>query len=116
MSSDSNTVAFILDQLNAGGAEVSAKKMFGEYGLYLDGKMVGLVCDDQLFIKRTAGGTAFTGPIEEAPPYPQAKPHPLIDADRWEDADWLAELFRITAAALPAPKPKAARKADASQA
>ncbi len=106
MASDAKTVEFILDQLAAAGAEVSAKKMFGEYGLYLDSKMVAMVCDDQLFMKGTDAGRAFTGPIEEAPPYPQAKPHPLIDGDRWDDGDWLAELFRITADALPAPKPK----------
>jgi DNA transformation protein and related proteins len=109
MASDPKTVAFILDQLTAGGADVTAKEMFGEYGLYLDGKMIALVCDDQLFVKRTPGGSACTGPVEEAPPYPGARPHPLIDAERWEDADWLAELFRITAAELPAPKPKKKR-------
>jgi DNA transformation protein and related proteins len=109
MASDPKTTAFILDQLAAGGADVTAKKMFGEYGLYLDGKMVAMVCDDRLFVKHTPGGSAFTGPIEEAPPYPGAKPHPLIDAEHWEDADWLAELFRITAAELPTPKPKKAR-------
>jgi TfoX/Sxy family transcriptional regulator of competence genes len=106
MASDSKTVAFILDQLNAAGAGVSSKKMFGEYGLYLDGKMVAMICDDQLFVKPTPEGRAFTGPIEEAPPYPQAKPCLLIDGDRWDDGDWLAELFRVSAAALPAPKPK----------
>lgn len=109
MGSRPETVEFLVDQLGTGGAEVTAKKMFGEYGLYLDGKMVAMVCDDQLFLKRTPGGATFTGPIEEAPPYPGAKPHPLIDGDRWDDATWLAELFRITAAELPAPKPKKAR-------
>jgi TfoX/Sxy family transcriptional regulator of competence genes len=109
MASDPKTVEYILDQLQSGGADVSAKKMFGEYGLYLDGKMVAMVCDDRLFVKATPESRAFTGPIDEAPPYPQAKPHPLIDGDRWEDADWLAELFRITADALPAPKPKKAK-------
>ena len=109
MASDPKTVEFILDQLAAAGSDVSAKKMFGEYGLYLDGKMAAMVCDDQLFVKPTAEGRAFTGPIEEAPPYPQAKPCLLIDGDRWDDADWLAELLRITAAALPAPKPKKAK-------
>ena len=34
----------------------------------------------------------------------------LIDADRWDDADWLGELVAITTAELPAPKPKAPRK------
>lgn len=106
MGSRPETIEFILDQLSTGGAEVTARKMFGEYGLYLDGKMVAMVCDDQLFMKSTPGGRAFTGPIEEAPPYPQAKPHPVIDGDRWDDGAWLAELFRITAAELPAPKPK----------
>ena len=106
MASDQKTIDYLLDQLQAGGAEVSPRKMFGEYGLYLDDKMVALVCDDQLFMKRTPGGEAFTGPVEEGSPYPGAKPHPLIEADRWEEADWLAELFRITAAELPAPKPK----------
>ena len=109
MPTDPRTVDYIIDQLAAAGADVSAKKMFGEYGLYLEGKMVAMVCNDQLFMKGTPEGRAFTGPIDEAPPYPQAKPHPLIDGDRWEDGEWLAELFRITAAALPAPKPKRQR-------
>jgi len=109
MASNAKTFDYLLDQLRAGGVEVSARKMFGEYGLYLGGKMVALVCDDQLFMKRTSGGDTFTGEVEQAPPYPGAKPHPRIDADRWEDADWLAELFRITAAELPMPKLKRAR-------
>ena len=114
MASDLKTIDYLLDQLRAGGADVSARKMFGEYGLYLDGKMVALVCDDQLFMKRTQNGEALTGPIEEGSPYPGAKPHPLIDAERWEDADWLAELFRVTASELPAPKPKTARASSRS--
>lgn len=105
MASDRKTVAFIVDQLAAAG-EVSAKPMFGEYGLYCDGKMVGLICDDQLFVKPTAGGRAFAGAIDEAPPYPGAKPCLLVDADRWDDAEWLAELVRISTAELPMPKPK----------
>ncbi|TCQ04429.1 MULTISPECIES: TfoX/Sxy family protein [Sphingomonas] len=108
MASDRKTVAFIVDQLAAAG-EVSAKPMFGEYGLYCDGKMVGLICDDQLFVKPTAGGRAFAGAIDEAPPYPGAKPCLLVDADRWDDAEWLADLVRISTAELPVPKPKKAK-------
>jgi DNA transformation protein len=37
MSSQQSTVDFILDQISAAG-DVSAKKMFGEYGLYCNGK------------------------------------------------------------------------------
>lgn len=78
--------------------------MFGEYGVYVDGKMVGSVCDDQLFLKPTAAGRLHAEPVHEAPPYPGAKPHLLIAADRWDEAEWLAELLRVTAAELPAPK------------
>ena len=105
MASDPKTVAFIVDQLAAAG-EVSAKPMFGEYGVYCDGRMVALICDEQLFVKPTPGGRAFAGAIDEAPPYPGAKPCLLVDADRWDDADWLAELVRISTAELPMPKPK----------
>ncbi|MBC3941684.1 TfoX/Sxy family protein [Sphingomonas albertensis] len=105
MASDRKTVAFIVDQLAAAG-DVSAKLMFGEYGLYCDGRMVAMICDDQLFVKPTAGGRAFAGVIDEAPPYPGAKPCLLVNADRWDDAEWLAQLVRISTAELQMPKPK----------
>ncbi|UAK24060.1 TfoX/Sxy family protein [Sphingomonas nostoxanthinifaciens] len=109
MATDKHTATFIVDQLSAAG-DVSAKPMFGEYGLYCDGKMFGMICEGQLFIKPTTGGRGFAGSIEEAPPYPGAKPCLLVDADRWDDGDWLAELVRITTAELPLPKPKPPRK------
>jgi TfoX/Sxy family transcriptional regulator of competence genes len=96
---------YILGQIGGAGA-VSARKMFGEYGIYCDGRMVALVCDDQLFVKPTGAGRAFAGPLPEAAPYPGAKPYLLIDGDRWDDADWLTELIRRSTAELPMPKPK----------
>jgi len=109
MSSDPTTVAFIVDQ--AGGAVhgVTARAMFGEYGLYLDNKLVALVCDDQLFVKPTIGGRAYALNASEAPPYPGAKPCLVIDAEHLDDREWLAELFRRTASELPQPKPRAKR-------
>ena len=113
MATDRNTVDFLVDQLAAAG-EVSAKPMFGEYGLYCGGKMVALICDGQLFVKPTAGGRAVAGPVDEAPPYPGAKPCLLIDPDRWDDGDWLVELIRVTTAELPQPKPKPPRKSKSN--
>lgn len=80
--------------------------MFGEYAIYCGAKVVALVCDDQLFVKPTKAGKKFIGEVEEAPPYKGAKPSYLISGDLWEDADWLSELIKISAAELPAPKPK----------
>lgn len=105
MASTQRDVDFILEQLSdAGGA--SARKMFGEYGIYYRAKIVALFCDNQLFVKPTAGGRAFIGKIDEAPPYPGAKLWFLITGDRCEDGEWLSELVRITERELPAPKPK----------
>ena len=105
MSSDPKIVAFIVDQ-TSGAGDVFAKPMFGEYGIYCQGKMVAMVCDDRLFIKPTVAGRSFAPLTEDSPPYRGAKPCLLIDADLWDDSDWLTELFRLSAAELPLPKPK----------
>ncbi|KWI73988.1 TfoX/Sxy family protein [Burkholderia ubonensis] len=105
MASSQSTVDFIVEQTAAAGA-VSARKMFGEYGIYCDGKMVALVCDDRLFVKPTPDGKAFLGECEEGPPYPGAKPCFVISGERWDEREWLARLIRITAAQLPPPKPR----------
>lgn len=105
MASQQRSVDYLLEQATGAGA-VSAKPMFGEYGVYVDGKIIGLICDDQLYVKPTTSGRLHAGPVSEAPPYPGAKPHLLIEPDRWEDAEWLSHLLRVTAAELPAPKPR----------
>ena len=77
MSTSQNTIDYLLDLLLTSGAPVSARKMFGEYCLYCDGKPVALVCDDQLFLKPTTAGRALlaaVGDVVEAPPYPGARP------------------------------------------
>lgn len=105
MASSQSTVDFILDQM--GGAPVlSYKKMFGEYALYREDKLIALVCDDQLFVKPTEPGRAYLGTPDEAPPYPGAKNSFRIGGERWDDGAWMAELARLTARALPPPKPK----------
>jgi TfoX/Sxy family transcriptional regulator of competence genes len=104
MASDQKFVDFIIEQVvNAG--EITAKKMFGEYGLYSDGKLFGLICDNKLFIKPTNAGRQFIGEVEEAPPYQGAKPAFLIE-DKMEDREWLSRLVKISVEELPMPKPK----------
>ena len=105
MASKQSTVDFILEQM-ADAGDVSARKMFGEYGVYCGGKLVALVCDDQLFLKPTAAGKAFIGEVSEKPPYPGAKLWFCVAGNHWENADWLSELVRLTAAELPMPAPK----------
>ncbi|QJR36568.1 TfoX/Sxy family protein [Gemmatimonas groenlandica] len=108
MASDLSFVEYVRDQMHGAG-NVTFKKMFGEYALYIDEKVVALVCDNQLFVKPTEAGRALLGTVTEAPPYPGAKPQLLI-TEQLEDQGLIVELMRVTAAELPAPKPKPAKK------
>ena len=104
MASDQNFVEMIVEQLQNCG-EIRYRKMFGEYAIYSNDKVVGLICDNQLFIKPTVAGREFIGEPVEAPPYPGAKNSFLIE-DKLEDSEWLSELVRISEQELPKPKPK----------
>ncbi|MCZ2356130.1 MAG: TfoX/Sxy family protein [Bacteroidia bacterium] len=104
MASDPNFVDFVLEQIKNAG-EITAKKMFGEYGIYSDEKIFGLICDNKLFIKPTNSGRKFIGNVVEAPPYEGAKPSFLIE-DKIENSEWLSELVRVSVKELPTPKPK----------
>ncbi|MGH7204048.1 MAG: TfoX/Sxy family protein [Candidatus Levyibacteriota bacterium] len=109
MASKQATVDFITDQITNAGV-ITSRKMFGEYALYCDTKVVAFVCDDQLFVKPTAAGRKFIGDVTEAPAYPGSKMYFLIDGDKWEDREWLTELIQRTTDALPLPKPKKSKR------
>jgi len=82
--------------------------MFGEAAVYLEDKVVGLICDNQVFIKPTEQGRAKIGLPVESPPFPGAKNWFLL-ADL-DDPGFLAGLIRTTADALPVPKVKTKKK------
>ena len=104
MATDKEFVDFVLDQIDNAG-EVSAKKMFGEWGVFSNGKIFALICNSKLYIKPTEAGRAFIENPVEAPPYEGAKPSFLIE-DKLEDREWLSHLVRISLEELPEPKPR----------
>ena len=98
---------YVADQIGAAG-QVSYRKMFGEYAVYCDGKVVALVCDNQFFLKPTVAGRAVIGPVTEALPYPGAKPYWLM-AEQLDDRTLMVNAVRVTASELPLPKTKKPR-------
>jgi len=103
MASTKEFVAFVAEQLLDAG-QITYRRMFGEYGLYCNGKFFAVICDNQLFVKVTEAARARFPDLPLAPPYEGAKPYFLI-----EDLDnrlLLAELTAITWENLPEPKPK----------
>jgi len=107
MNSKPQFLNYVCGQLTDAG-EITYRKMFGSYGIYMDGKFIALICDDQFYLKPTSIGRTILGSPTEAPPFDGAKNWFLI-----EDLD-NSELFtRLLIASweeLPYQKPKKPKK------
>lgn len=111
MATDLSFVQYVSDQIGL-GARISHKKMFGEYALYLDGKVVAFACDNSLFIKPSQAAVDLAPKLPQRPPYPGAKNYPVAD-ELLDDPEALRHLIVATADLMPLPKPKAPRKTQA---
>lgn len=106
MASRQEFVDHVVDQLSGAG-QIRYQKMFGEYGLYCNGKIFALICDDRLFLKITNAGREIVPDLPEVPPYHGARNYFLVeDVD---DRELLTRLAIATYEELPAPKPKIKR-------
>lgn len=93
--------------------------MFGEYGVYVRGTLIALVCDDRLFLKATDAVADVCRSYERAPPYPGAKPAIVVPEEDWSDGVLMRRLAALNAAALAKAKPlpkKAAKRSAAKPA
>ncbi len=103
MASSKDFVQFVAEQCGGAG-EIMAKKMFGDYSIYCDGKIFALICDDRFYLKPTEAVRPLLRTVEMRPPYDGAKDYFYIaDVD---DRDYLSMIVRETCKALPAPKSK----------
>ncbi len=106
MASDKEFIDWIVDSVHAAG-DVSVKKMFGEYMVYVDGRPVLLVCDNTPFVKILPETTALFARHDVEPsrgfPYQGAKEHYILDI---ENADLAIDMLRLLARILPLPKPR----------
>ena len=106
MSTEAETADYIVEQL-AGLPDVYARRMFGEYALYCNGRVVGLICDNTLFVKISEPGRKFVGKFyQEGFAYKGAKASMQIDEDLIDDKEWLRELILTTAKNVPITKKK----------
>jgi TfoX/Sxy family transcriptional regulator of competence genes len=105
MSTQKETVAFILEKLGD-GERFSARAMFGEYALYADGRVVGLICDDQLYVKICPASQKLETLCEKDAPYPGAKLHFVVTEDVLSQQRDLPLILHRIARSLPAPRAK----------
>ena len=103
MASNADFVHYISDQCSGAG-EIVAKKMFGDYGIYCNGKIFGLICDDKFYLKPTKAGERLLKELVLCPQYDGAKDYFLInDVD---DHAYISALVKATYEELPEPKTK----------
>ena len=103
MACNPDFVQFIIDQCSGAG-EIAVKKMMGDYCIYCDGVLFGLICDDKFYLKVTNPGRSILNEVILRPPYDGAKDYFFIsDVD---DQEYLTQLIKITVPALPRPKAK----------
>lgn len=103
MATQKETVDFILQKLGR-NQSFSARAMFGEYALYAKGKVVALVCDDQLFVKILPVSKELEEICEKSAPYPGAKPHYVIEEGLLSTLNSLPEILLAISAVLPSKK------------
>lgn len=113
MATDLSFVEFVLGQIRHAG-ELRYKKMFGEYALYCDDKVVAFLCDNQFFLKPHPQLKALLTHVTEAPPYPGAKNYFLL-IDELDQADQLSALIQLASRLFPAPKAKPSKKSPPPQ-
>ncbi len=93
---------FVCRQLEGIG-EVTSKKMFGEYLVYVDGKPVIMACDDIAFVKIMSAIEPLMQDAEKGFPYDGAKEHYVLDLS---DKTRVQHIVKTLWNALPFPKPK----------
>lgn len=104
MATDLEYIEYLADQI-AIGERLTYKKMFGEYALYVDGKVVAFACDNSLFIKPSSAVASLAPDLPQRPPYPGTKDYPVAD-ELLDDSDAIRRLILETASLMPMPKPK----------
>ena len=107
MATDADFIDYVLEQAGL-GPRLTHRRMFGEYALYLDGKVVAFACDNSLLLKPTEAGRGLLPALSLARPYPEAKDYFVLD-EFLDDPDLLRRALVVTAQVLPAAKPRAAR-------
>ena len=101
MASNVDFVEYIADQCSGAG-EIVTKKMFGDYAIYCNGKIFGLICDDCLYLKPTKAARVLLRKEVLRPPSEGAKDYFYIaDVD---DRDYLSMLVSETCKELPEAK------------
>ncbi len=101
---------YAMDRLSSAG-DFYSLRMMGEYCIYMEDKVIGLLCDDMLLLKPTESVLKLMPDAERKYPYEGSKTLMVIVEDL-ENTDLLAAVTSAMYDELPAPKKKKRVKDD----
>ena len=90
--------------------DIVIKSMMGGYLVYFNGKLIGDICANELFLKRTPTSDRLLEDSELRYPYEESKTLMHV-FDRYEDTDLIHELLEGMYTELPEKKTKKSKKA-----
>ena len=88
--------------------DIVIKSMMGGYLVYYNGKLIGDICDNELFLKRTPASDRLLAESELRYPYEESKTLMHV-FDSFDDKALIQELLDSMYAELPEKKPAKAR-------
>lgn len=96
MATTLNFINYVCEQLEGIG-EISYKKMFGEYMVYLNNKPILTVCDNTVFVKKLECIEDYMKGANTGYPYDGAKEHYILDIENTELSKEVAlQLEKVT--------------------
>ena len=98
---------YVREVFSAAG-DMVIKPMMGGFLVYFNGKLIGDICDNELFLKRTPTSDRLLADSELRYPYEESKMLMHV-FDRFEDTGLILELLEGMYAELPEKKPKKAK-------
>ncbi len=100
MATSLDFINYVCEQLSGIG-NITYKKMFGEYMVYLNDKPVIIVCDNVAFVKKLDIIKEMMQNADVGFPYKGAKEHYVLDID---NADFCKDIIAKIEEVTPIPK------------
>lgn len=108
MATSKEYIEFVCEQLD-GIENVTYKKMFGEYMVYVNAKLILLVCDNTVMVKKVPELADLMKDAPDGIPYEGAKVHYILDI---ENRELVRGVIAVLEPITPLPKKRAKKKAE----
>ena len=108
MATSKEYIEFVCEQLD-GIENVTYRKMFGEYMVYVNAKPLLIVCDNTVMVKKTPELAFLMEGEPDGVPYEGARVHYILDI---ENRELVRDVIAVLEPITPLPK-KRAKKKDA---